>query len=904
VSAARLKTRRLDPVLIRTKISRPPSRPEFVARARLLEGLDEAVERRRITLVSAPPGFGKTTLASQWLTRQSAPAAWLALDSGDSEPERFVRYLVAAVEAGTPHRLPKSARLLAAPAPPPFEYLSEVLVSELVAAETRLVLVLEDYHTVNSAHVHGLVERLVQTLPQSIHLLVISRVDPPWPLGHWRARGWLGEIRARDLRFSLEEARQFFARERGHALSAGTIEKLHARAEGWIAALRLMQLSLRDSASPEDQARALFGTDLVTDYLVAEVLAVQPPEILRFLTVTALLPRFSAPLCDRLLAGPVAEPPARETIARVLHLNLFLVPLDADGGWYRYHHLFQDLLLHHLPALSRPEFRAEIDRVAGDWFAREGLVDEALGHLIKAGEIDAAAALIGANLRAVIDADMTRHVLQRWLSLFPAGAERGRLPLLVAQAYVRMARWDLRGMGELIDQAVQLSSTSSSQGWAAEFDADVDALAAFMHYWSGNPAAALEAGSRALSLLPPRRGGMARWLATRYKAGSLVVTGREAEALALLERATEDASATGDPGLAVLLLTQAVVHWFATDLNAVSRVARRMLALHDATPIQDYHLGHAHHMLGLVAYAQNRLAAAATEFEHVVQMRYQVNTRTYQDALIGLGLIAKATGDAARVASHAADVRTAALQARDPVCLALADWFDVRLTLDQDEGPVVTSAPPAAPDFMSFWLEVPSVTYAEALLRNPSPAVRNTALPFIERSLEQVDACHNVFQSMVFSVLRAQALADGGAEAAALDTLAAAVRRAEPSGLIRLFLDRGPRLARLLEALATRDGRRGHLAALLAASEGAPAARVVDQKAAALASGTSLSNRELDVLELLTERLSNKEIAERLHVSLETVKKHSRNLYQKLEVHGRRDAVAKAVAQRLIRVRS
>jgi LuxR family maltose regulon positive regulatory protein len=482
---------RPDPVLIGTKFSKPPSRPEFVERHRLLDRLDEAVDQHRVTLVSAPPGFGKTTLATQWLARQSVPTAWLALDSADSDPERFVRYLVAAVEESIANRLPKSRALLGAQTPPPFEYLCEVLVSELTAIGTRLVLVLEDYHTVESKPVHGLIERVVQTMVPSMRLLVLSRVDPAWPLGHWRAQGWLGELRARDLRFSLEEARRFFAADRRGTLSSGTIEKLHARAEGWIAALRLMQLSLQGSPQPEERAREFSGSDrLVADYLMAEVLAIQPPAIRRFLTVTAPLSRFSAPLCDHLLASPDAEPPAREILARVLHLNLFLVPLDADGEWYRYHHLFQDLLLHHLPDLARPERRADIERRAAEWFAREGLVEEALGHLIKAGEIDAAAELLGANVRVVFDADMTRQVLQRWLSLFPAGAERGRLPLLVAHAYYRMAKWDLRGMGELIDEAARLLRTSRprrSPPAASRFQADVDALAAFMHYWNGNP---------------------------------------------------------------------------------------------------------------------------------------------------------------------------------------------------------------------------------------------------------------------------------------------------------------------------------------------------------------------------------------------------------------------------------
>lgn len=900
---ANRKRLRPDGVLIRTKLTRPPTRPEFVERRGLVERLDMAVEQHRITLVSAPPGFGKTTLTTQWLAQQPVPTAWLALDKADSDPDRFVRYLVAAVGDSTPHRLPETAALIAARTPLPFAYQCEVLVSELAAARSPLILVLDDYQTLESTEIHSLVERLVQTMPPSMHLLVLSRVDPPWPLGRWRAKGWLGDLRARDLRFSIDEARRFFAAERGADLSNSTIERLHARAEGWVAALRLMQLSLRNSPRPEEKARAFAVTDqLVADYLVAEVIAAQPPEIRNFLTVTAPLPRFSAPLCAHLLAGRPKEAPARELLARVLHLNLFLVPLDADGEWYRYHHLFQDLLLHHLPGLSRPERRAEIDRAAAEWFAREGFVEEALGHLISAGAIDAAAELLGANVRAVLDADMTRQVLQRWLSLFPAGAERNRLPLLVAHAYFRMAKWDLRGMSELIDEAAPLLQTPAprhSAPAAVRFDADVDALAAFVHYWSGDATSAVEAASRALSALPPRRGGMARWLATRYKAAGLAVTGRRREALALLDRALEDASATGEPGIALQLLSKAVIHWYAAELSAVTLAARRMLALHDATPIEQYHLGHAHHMLGLVAYAQNRLDTAAAEFRQVVEIRYQVNTRTYQDALIGLCLIARAAGDTDRVVRYAAEVRAAALQAGDPVSLGIADWFDVRLTLDAGDGPAAVSAPPAADDSMSFWLEVPAATYAETLLRDRSPAARESALSVIERSLDRVDAVQNVVQSIVFSVLRAQALADRGAEEAALDALAGAVCRAEPAGLVRPFIDRGPRLTVLLEALAARDGREGFLGILLAAAAGSPTAHAGEQPAPPVAE-LQLTNREIDVLELLSQRLSNKEIADRLHVSSETIKRHTRNLYQKLDVHGRRDAVARGVARRLI----
>jgi LuxR family maltose regulon positive regulatory protein len=219
--------RQSELALIRSKFSRPASRTAFVERPRLLDRLDDALDQHWVILVSAPPGFGKTTLATQWLARQGVPAAWLALDRSDSDPERFVRYLVAAIEDGTPHLLQRTAAVLAAPVPFPFDYLCDVLVSELAEVEARLILTIDDYHRVGSKQVHSLMERLVQTMPPSINLLVLSRVDPPWPLGHWRAQGWLGELRARDLRFSLEEARRFFEKETGTILSNGAIEEVY-----------------------------------------------------------------------------------------------------------------------------------------------------------------------------------------------------------------------------------------------------------------------------------------------------------------------------------------------------------------------------------------------------------------------------------------------------------------------------------------------------------------------------------------------------------------------------------------------------------------------------------------------------------------------------------------------------
>jgi len=888
-------------MLIRTKLIRPTARAGLVERPRLVERLDEALARR-VTLVSAPPGFGKTTIATEWAVGLTTPCAWLALDVSDNEPEQFVRYLVAAVSGATEDPMEASSALLAARVAPPIGHLREVLVAELAALETPLVLVLEDYHAVASEDVQRLMERLVPVMPASLHLVVLTRRDPPWPLGHWRAQGWLVELRGRDLRFSLDEARTLFVTGPQPALSEETVARLHTQAEGWVAGLRLVQLSLRDAPDPEARARAFSGSDrLVVDYLMSEVLAAQPRDVREFLTTTAPLPRFSVPLCDHLLAAGPAQPPARETIAHLLHENLFVVPLDGEGQWYRYHHLFQDLLLHHLPELSRRERRVAIARRAAEWFEREGLIEEALRHWIAAGDLDAAAALVGEHLNAVVDEDLSRRRLSRWLALFPGGAEHGRLPLLVAHGYLTMINWNLPRLASLLDEAEGLlpESTREAPSPAAAFRADIDAQRAFLLYWSGDAAGALRRALRVLEAAPASGAGLALTAGAIYAAGGLAMTGRRDEGLRLLEDAVSEAAATRPSRIGELLFVEGALHLYAADLASTERTAVRALATHETAPMPDYWLAHVLFLCAAVAYERNRLDEAAVALGRVAATRYRTNARIWQDGLIGLCLVARARADAVGVARYAAQVRAAAVESGDPTAVRLADSLEARLALDTDR-PVPASGPPTAPDFMFLWLEVPSLTYAERLVHGPSAEMRAAALPYIEQALARVNGCHNVRQAIPFALVRAMALADRGDEEAARLAVAQEVDRAEPLGLVRTFVDRGPRLRALVDALAKERGRGGYLGTLVAAFQGGGRRAGPPSVASPAEPWNELSNRERDVLELLAERFSNKEIAERLHVSPETVKRHTLSIYRKLGVRGRRPAVVQALAKGLI----
>jgi LuxR family maltose regulon positive regulatory protein len=874
-------------------------RPEWVARPRLLDRLDEALDHH-FTFVSAPPGFGKSVLVAQWLERRKGSVAWVSLDPLDNEPEAFVRYLVAALEGASPVRFSQTGGLLAARQPPPFRYLCDVFVSELARVEDPLVVVLEDYHAVSSEDVHRLLERLVPALSPVLHLVVLTRRDPPLPLGHWRAQDWLLELRGRDLRVSLDEARTFFASGQAVSLSESTVETLLKKTEGWIAGLRLVKLSLRGAEDPESRAREFSGSNrLVADYLTAELIAAQPPETRELLVVTAPLPRFCASLCDHLLAG-TPHPPAREGLSRLEQDNMFMVPLDGEGRWYRYHHLFQELLLHHLPDLSAPDRRAEIHRRAGAWFAREGLVEEALRHWIEAGDLDAAAALLGEHILDSIDEDIGRAVLSRWVSLFPAGAEHGRLPLLIARGYLRIRNWDVNDLAGLVAEAETCLATASPGAHgdrANPFRVDVEAQKAFLLYWRGDPEGALQAASRVLDLLSARSGGIARTLGVIYKVGGLAMTGRRRDAVALLEQELREAAASDTRRLGELFAILGFTHLYAADLASADAQARRALVVHETTPIPDYWLGHVLQLGAAVSYERNRLDDAAAGFRRVITLRYRTSTRICQEALIGLCLIAKARGDRAEAARHCAEARAFALQMHDPTGLALADSLEARLALDGDGVAPSASAASAAQYSTYVWLEVPPLTWAERLVADPSLGGPGAALAYIEEGLEAAESRHNVKLAIPFAILRALALDHGGDRGAALTLLEATVDRAEPLGLVRTFADRDPRVATLLEQLAARVGREGYVGALLDACRGADTPPRV---APSLASWDQLSNREMQVLELLAERLANKEIAERLHISVDTVKNHTASIYSKLNVHGRRQAVAKALAEGLV----
>jgi len=902
--------------LIPAKLHRPPLRPGFVARPGLVAQLDQGLEGR-VTLVSAAAGYGKSTLVAQWLASASAPpSAWLSLDPLDSDLERFSRYLVAAMRTIHAGCLSTTETLLSGQILPPPEHLAETIAIEL-GAVGRAVLVLDDYAVVRGEAVHDLIRSLVPRLPDTLHLVIVSRVDPPLPLALWRTRTWLHELRGSDLRFSRDEAGALFHAPDAVHLSDGAIALLHDRTEGWIAGLRLAMMSLSEAVDPEARVRAFSGSHrLIMDYLMEEALAAQPPEIREFLALTAPLERFCAPLCDYLLGARPDGPDSRQVLDRLYRQNVFLFPLGALDGWYRYHHLFRQLLLDRLDELLPGRRREEISRRAGTWFAREGWIEEGMQLLVAADDLDGAADLVAEHLTEVINQDLSRRTLARWLAMFPADAERGRLPLIVATLYMMIVQWDFDGMLRLLHEAYATCRDLEGERyrrWWRELEPDLETLQGYARYWAGDITGAQEHLLRALASSPDPR-SYQHSLALLYHGGTLALTGRRSEYERFLEEGQVREEAAGGTQLGPYLVVRAGVHFYRAELDECRDAVQRMTRASADAAVPKYWLGTGHYLLGAVAYERDLLDEAEAHFRTAESLRFDSSPMFCHHALVGLARVSLARGDYESAGQRAAAARRYALEVGSPTALQDVEWAERWIATAAGQIQASRFVHPRVPDFMRLSLQPPSQAWAWLQAGDSTQDGAEPALAFVDGARRQAETHGVEYYVIKASVLRAIALDRLGRREEAVAELEGAVRRAEPHGLVRSFVDGGPTVHELLLHVARRAPDAPYVERLLSAfaapAGGAARSRVhkpmpgVQAAGAAESrgptSGELFTNRELDVLELLQQRLTNKEIAARLSVTAETVRKHTLNIYRKLGVHGRRQAVAVAITRGIL----
>ncbi len=430
--------------ILATKLYIPPARPELVARPRLIERLNAGLHRK-LTLISAPAGFGKTTLVSEWVAGCERPAAWLSLDEGDNDPIRFLTYLVTALETIAARQSPAGnfgagvMRVLQAPQPGLPETLLTTLLNEITASPVNFVLVLDDYHVIDAQAVDKALTFLLEHLPPQMHLVIATREDPQLPLARLRARGQLIELRAADLRFTPTEAAEFLNRMMGLNLRDADIAALEARTEGWIAGLQLAALSMQGREDIASFIQAFTGSHrFVLDYLVEEVLQHQSEHIRSFLLQTAILDRLCAPLCNAV----TDREDGKEMLDILERSNLFLIPLDDKRQWYRYHHLFAEVLQAHLME-AQPDRVATLHGQASAWYERNGLRSDAIRHALAAKDFERAAGLIELAWPATEDYSIQPATWLGWVKTLPEDLVRARPVLNVGYAYALLGRGEI-----------------------------------------------------------------------------------------------------------------------------------------------------------------------------------------------------------------------------------------------------------------------------------------------------------------------------------------------------------------------------------------------------------------------------------------------------------------------------
>lgn len=900
-------------LLLATKLRPPSPVSSWVSRSRLLSMLDTTVDRR-LTLVVAPAGFGKSTLVAQWLaagvneaggngqagrsqarpgssaSSRRSPFGWLSLDEYDQDPARLLMYLVAAVEQIYAGWLPHTAALLES-GQPPLHVGVQTFLAELANLPGPLTLVLDDYHVVTSASIHQMFVYMLHRLPAGCRMIVLSRFEPPLAIGRLRAEGHVAELGAADLRFTAEESAALLEAVAAYRPDAAGAEALVERAEGWAIGLQLAGMALRAGVRGPLLLRTM--TKDMLAYLADEVLAQLPADVQRALLALAIPERFCAGLCAALLDPPGDDMPAEARLRQLVAANLFLIPLDEDGQWYRYHHLFRDLLRQRMRfAIGEREERALHRRAAG-WFERAGLLEEALRHYLAAGEVEAGADLVERAAGEVLTTRVPNWILLRSILALPGGVIDRRPDLLLLEAFLRSTNYDVNGVADMVARIEALTSAAAEQAHPY-VEADLDALRCFLAFWRGDLAQAIRVGERALA-----GGSRTRFYAhtVMNMAVALGCAGRRAEGIRLIEAALERASSQA--GWRHLVTLFGGLYGIAIRAGALDdlRIAaeRELAAAREQSANPGYY---AHYTLGLVAYERNDLASAAAHFDSLIAGQYQIPHIVVVSGMVGRGLVCLAYGDPDEASAWVERARCLAEESKSAVVLEQVDALAARVALARGDIPGardLAKRPGSNLHFGTYvWLETPPLNRVRALCAAGDLACAEARAAACVADAAQL---HNTRVRIAALATQALVYHARGRAGRALATMARSVRLAAPAGFVRTFVDLGPPAWALLADLRARGVEPEYLRRVLAAT-----AQPVTSACAARSPSIPelLTPRELAVLRLLAERLSQQEIAERLVIALNTVKKHTASIYDKLGVHNRRDAIAAAQALGLL----
>ena len=888
-------------LLLQTKLFKPAPRPSLIARTHLFQRLNEGLGHgadgfaARLTLVSAPAGFGKTTLVSSWLAQlatynaqiASQNTAWLSLDENDNDPVRFLTYLTAALQMVVADSGETALRALQSPQAPATEAVLTLLINKISQNGLPVILVLDDYHLITNPSIHQAVSFLLDHLPPLLHLLIITRSDPPLPLSHLRADGDLVEIRAADLRFSLHETTLFLNQLRNLDLSEESVAALAQRTEGWVAGLHLAALSLQHREDKAGFVASFTGNSrFIMDYLVDEVLQQRPAGTGQFLLQTAILDPLCASLCDAV----TGRKDSQAILERLEEANLFVVPLDDARVWYRYHHLFADVLQARLRQ-TQPDQIPNLHRHAANWHVGQGMTDEAIRYALSFGNFDEAARLIESVATGMLHRGASVS-LMRWLDAMPDEMIRARPRLCLARGWA--FNWGPGLSPQSAEEWAQLAMdvALAGQSMSSELSGEIAALQATIAATRNEMARSRELSLQALddlSIDSPWRSVVALCLGTAHL---------DFGDMAAASQAFGEAIALGQArGVHFIQLAAASfladIDVYHGHLSSAMEMYRQVLAWTDHGLPQKGSIM-AHGGQAGILYERNQLDAALTQVRlglaqlekagsaysafvlNRVLVRVQQAQGNWTDALDTLDRAYRMgqSTEVSLVVTQASALR-AHLQLSQGDLEAAQEWA-ANSGLSPDD---------AAADHPG-WREVEYLSLARVLYVEGRHA---QTLSLLDRLLQSAQTEARQGSAIPILVLQAVVHQAQDNERSALECLERALVLAEPEGYCRVFIDEGRPMADLLRLARLQGICPEYVGRLLDAFD----AEESRQHDAGLRP-EPLSERELEVLRLAAAGATNKQIAGELFIAVPTVKKHMGHILVKLDTHNRVRAVARA----------
>jgi LuxR family maltose regulon positive regulatory protein len=877
--------------LLKTKLYLPPVRPDLVSRPRLVQQLNRGFRRgRRLTLVSAPAGYGKTTLITEWAAQSDQPLAWLSLDQGDNDSTRFWIYVVAALQTVRDDIDEIAQTAIRSPDPSSFESALIRMLNQIATVLDPVVLVLDDYHVINTPGIHDTLSFLLENLPPQMHLMIATRADPPLPIPRLRGRGQLVELYQSDLRFTSEEAAEFLNRAMGLDLSEGDVAALEKRTEGWIAGLQMAALSMRGRTDIGAFVRAFAGSHrYIFDYLGEEALRQQPEDVSQFLLQTAILDRLTAPLCDAVLneAGLDLEPHDSQAMLEYLESNgLFIIPLDDERRWYRYHHLFADLLRHRLQR-GKPDLVPRLHRRASEWYQATGLYPDAVNHSLAARDQERAAELIGSEGWDMLVRGEMRELLG-WLHSLPQDlvSSRPQLGVIHAWALALTSQW------ERLEQRLTQIGDDHAPG-------EIAALQAYVASVQGNVPRTVALCKQASEALPERkwfsRSFVALSLGIAYFAGRQPVAARKAFCEAI-----ELCRTTGfSYMMQAAMMELGLVQQMAGSLHEAAETFRRALELIPGQDLRPVPIaGMAYLGLSRAHYEWNDLDRALQNAKRGIEV---TDLGGFTNALLHsyVRLIAAHLARGDMMAASEAFEQAERLVERHPHPAISGMLAILRVRFWLKSGDLAAASlwlqehPPTTEDIPNYPQELEQLAAARVLL-----GLKQTArvLELLRPLQDRAEEAGRMWSLIRILVLQARALQVEEKWDQAVSKLEQALSLAEPEGYVRTFVDEGEPMARLLRQALSKDISPNYAAGLLAAF--GDEAELTPPAMQALIE--PLTDREMEVLRLIVAGLSNPQIAEELYIAVSTVKSHVNHIYGKLGVHNRTQAALKA--RDLIRV--